>query len=213
MEIGCHWSYSTSVFRPGRVRPVASRKCSQPGSDEQSVPQERRGRETETEGTDGGTEHALKIGCHDVDRRTRPLSVRPFASRSTSSKRCTATSRFGARVTRCSRARRAAATLGSMSSARSCCNLGERPAGVGRAGLFALHCAAARGSSCAVSPQGVDDHGRPGALAFHGLFITPRDYRRAGADPFAFLPWLDDDWNDAAVELHHRTVDGHAHTC
>ena len=52
-----------------------------------------------------------------------------------------------------------------------------------------------------VSPQGDDDHGRPGALAFHGLFVSARDYRRAGADPFAFVPWLRDDWNDATPEL------------
>ncbi len=36
-----------------------------------------------------------------------------------------------------------------------------------------------------VCPQGADDHGRPGALAFHGLFVEPREFRKAGFDPFA----------------------------
>ncbi len=84
----------------------------------------------------------------------------------------------------------------------SCCHLGERPMGVVDApGLFALRLRSGPWVVVRVSPQGEDDHGRPGALAFHGLFISPRDYRRAGADPFAFLPWLRDDWNDNALEL------------
>lgn len=37
-----------------------------------------------------------------------------------------------------------------------------------------------------VAPQGDDDAGRPGALAFHSLFVGPWSYLRAGADPFAF---------------------------
>lgn len=39
---------------------------------------------------------------------------------------------------------------------------------------------------CQGSAQGCDDRGRPGAWAFHGLFLSGRDYRRAGATPFAF---------------------------
>jgi len=39
---------------------------------------------------------------------------------------------------------------------------------------------------CQGSAQGCDDRGRPGAWAFHGLFVSGRDYRRAGATPFAF---------------------------
>jgi hypothetical protein len=37
-----------------------------------------------------------------------------------------------------------------------------------------------------VDPQGNDDHGRPGALAFHGFFVASRDFRRARFDPFVF---------------------------
>ncbi|MFM7127736.1 MAG: hypothetical protein ACKO0V_00080 [bacterium] len=36
------------------------------------------------------------------------------------------------------------------------------------------------------SAQGCDDRGRPGAWAFHALFLSRADYRRAGASPFAF---------------------------
>lgn len=39
---------------------------------------------------------------------------------------------------------------------------------------------------CQGSAQGCDDRGRPGAWAFHGFFLSGRDYRRAGATPFAF---------------------------
>ena len=36
-----------------------------------------------------------------------------------------------------------------------------------------------------VHPQGCDDRDRPGALAFHALFVGRWAYRWAGADPFA----------------------------
>jgi hypothetical protein len=42
--------------------------------------------------------------------------------------------------------------------------------------------------------RGVDDRGRPGATVFHGLFVTPRDYRAAGASPFQFEKYLESDW-------------------
>ena len=45
-----------------------------------------------------------------------------------------------------------------------------------------------------VSPQGEDDRGRPGALAFHALFLDPHDYRRAGGNPFDFASLLRKDW-------------------
>jgi hypothetical protein len=84
----------------------------------------------------------------------------------------------------------------------ACCNLGERPAGaVDAPGLFALRLPSGPWAVVGVSSQGVDNHGRPGARAFHGLFISSRDYRRAGADPFAFLPWLRDDWTAETREL------------
>ena len=36
------------------------------------------------------------------------------------------------------------------------------------------------------SSQGCDDRGRPGAWAFHALFISGDDYRRCGGSPFVF---------------------------
>ena len=45
-----------------------------------------------------------------------------------------------------------------------------------------------------VCPQGHDDRGRPGALAFHGLFLSPRDYRKAGHVPFGLSGALRGDW-------------------
>jgi hypothetical protein len=36
------------------------------------------------------------------------------------------------------------------------------------------------------SSQGCDDRGRPGAWAFHGLFLSHADYKKTGAWPFAF---------------------------
>ena len=46
-----------------------------------------------------------------------------------------------------------------------------------------------------VHPQGCDDRGRPGALAFHALFVGPWAYRWIGADPFAFAGVLRGDWS------------------
>lgn len=40
------------------------------------------------------------------------------------------------------------------------------------------------------SAQGCDDRGRPGAWAFHALFLSARDYRQCGGTPFVFLPLL-----------------------
>ena len=48
-----------------------------------------------------------------------------------------------------------------------------------------------------VFPQGCDDQGRPGALAFHGLFVTRWSYWRAGLNPFVFAPALRSAWNEA----------------
>jgi hypothetical protein len=45
-----------------------------------------------------------------------------------------------------------------------------------------------------VSGTGRDDLGRPGALAFHGLFVEPRELRRSRLGPFALLGALRDDW-------------------
>jgi hypothetical protein len=52
-----------------------------------------------------------------------------------------------------------------------------------------------------VSTPGRDDHGRPGALAFHALFLSPRDYSRLGCDPFGLAGVLRQDWTAATCDL------------
>lgn len=83
----------------------------------------------------------------------------------------------------------------------ACQKMGERPASaVDAAGLVALRLPAGPWAVVRVSPQGCDDRGRPGALGFHALFVTPRDYRRAGADPFALAGLLRSDWSAADAD-------------
>jgi len=78
----------------------------------------------------------------------------------------------------------------------ACQKLGERPAGVAEAaGLFALRLPSGPWAVVGVSPQGCDDRGRPGALAFHGLFLSPAGYRKLGRDPFALAGALRSDWS------------------
>jgi hypothetical protein len=73
---------------------------------------------------------------------------------------------------------------------------GERPTGVAeKACLFALPLRRGPWMIVGVFPQGNDDQGRPGALAFHGLFVSPWAYRRSGASPFVFVPAFRRDWN------------------
>src|SRR4051812_31440329 len=68
----------------------------------------------------------------------------------------------------------------------SCRRFGEAPHGVVAApALFSLRLGKGPRAVVGVFPQGCDDRGRPGALAFHALLIADRDFRRAGADPFA----------------------------
>jgi hypothetical protein len=59
---------------------------------------------------------------------------------------------------------------------------------------FSLRLASGPWAIVGVSGQGVDDHGRPGALAFHGLFVTPREFRKVGFDPFALAGALRREW-------------------
>jgi hypothetical protein len=76
-----------------------------------------------------------------------------------------------------------------------CSSSGERPAGFRESkSLFALKMASGPWAIVGVFPIGRDDTGRPGASAFHGLFVKGADYRRAGASPFAFRELLRDDW-------------------
>lgn len=74
---------------------------------------------------------------------------------------------------------------------------GEPPTGVDpRACLFALPLPRGPWMIVGVCPQGCDDQGRPGALAFHGLFVGRWSYLRAGASPFAFGLAFRREWHE-----------------
>ncbi len=78
----------------------------------------------------------------------------------------------------------------------ACRQFGEAPSGViPSPALFALPLPSGPWAVVGVEPQGEDDRGRPGALAFHALLVEARDYRKAGSDPFAFAGALRRDWS------------------
>src|SRR5262245_41456631 len=83
----------------------------------------------------------------------------------------------------------------------ACQRYGERPAKVADAdAFFAKRLDRGPWMIVGVSPQGDDDAGRPGALAFHALFVGPWTYARAGADPFAFAGVTRRDWSTADLD-------------
>jgi hypothetical protein len=87
----------------------------------------------------------------------------------------------------------------------ACRQFGEAPSGVTPSPcLFALRLASGPWAVVGVEPQGHDDRGRPGALAFHALLVLDRDYRRAGSNPFAFAGSIRREWS-AGVELKARS--------
>ena len=89
----------------------------------------------------------------------------------------------------------------------ACQNLGERPSNAAESpALFALRLASGPWLVAGVFPQGRDDRGRPGALAFHGLFLSPRAYRSIEANPFRLADSLKGDWN-ADTSLNSLTVE------
>ncbi len=83
----------------------------------------------------------------------------------------------------------------------ACQRYGERPLGTSEAeGLFAMRPARGPWMIVGVYPQGCDDQGRPGALAFHALFVGRWTYAWAGADPFVFRDRLRGDWTLADLD-------------
>ncbi len=77
----------------------------------------------------------------------------------------------------------------------ACQRYGEPPAGVVEApALFARRIERGPWMIVGIFPQGCDDAGRPGALAFHALFVGRWVYARAGADPFVFGGLTRGDW-------------------
>ncbi len=80
----------------------------------------------------------------------------------------------------------------------ACQRFGERPAGVDRfQGRFTLPLGRSAWMIVQVDSTGRDDHGRPGALVFHALFVSSWSHRRAGGAPWAFAPAFRTDWTAA----------------
>ena len=78
---------------------------------------------------------------------------------------------------------------------------GEPPMGTGEAGgFFTMRLVRGPWMIVGVSSQGHDDQDRPGALAFHALFVGRWSYAWAGADPFAFTGALRSDWSRADLD-------------
>jgi hypothetical protein len=89
----------------------------------------------------------------------------------------------------------------------ACAKYGERPHAVApAAGLFAQRIPGREWMIVGVGESGPDDRGRPGALSFHAYFVTPRDYRRAGASPFGFEPFLKRAWEPRTQPLPAATL-------
>ncbi len=75
---------------------------------------------------------------------------------------------------------------------------GERPMGVSEAdGLFSLRLRRESWMIVGVSAQGCDDRDRPGALAFHALFLDAWTYWWSGGSPFSFRGELRRTWSSA----------------
>ena len=86
--------------------------------------------------------------------------------------------------------------------AAACQGLGEPPRGVSADGaMFAFRVPKGPWLAVGVSTQGADDRGRPGALAFHGLFITRHEFARANFDPFALTCAFRRDWGPCDSSL------------
>jgi hypothetical protein len=81
-----------------------------------------------------------------------------------------------------------------------CQRYGEPPRGAKASGaFFSLRLPGGPWVVAGVSLQDADDRGRPGALAFHGLFLTPREFRKAGFHPFALTKALRTDWGPSTT--------------
>ncbi len=77
-----------------------------------------------------------------------------------------------------------------------CQRFGEPPAGSPHVdALFALRLHSGPWLVAGVHSQGCDDRGRPGALAFHALFVGRFAYLSVGGDPFRLKHELRNDWH------------------
>lgn len=79
---------------------------------------------------------------------------------------------------------------------RLCTGFGERPAGVSCSlAVFARPFAVKHVAVVQVADQGLDDTGRPGALAFRLLIVPVKLYQDLGGDPFHLADLLPPTWN------------------
>jgi hypothetical protein len=78
---------------------------------------------------------------------------------------------------------------------RACQRFGEpTPGSCPDGAVFALRLGRGPWAVVGVSSSGLDDRGRPGALAFHALFVAARDLMRCPRGPFDLVPALRKDW-------------------
>ena len=91
----------------------------------------------------------------------------------------------------------------------ACRRFGEAPSGVTPASaLFSVPLPSGPRVIVGVEPQGLDDWGRPGALAFHALLVDPGDYRKSGANPFVFAGAIGRHWSpDTTLTVLRWTVE------
>ena len=78
-----------------------------------------------------------------------------------------------------------------------CQKFGERPRGATDpfpGAMMSVRLASGPWLVVGIESPGADDRGRPDALAFHGLFLSDREFRKALANPFAFEACLRGDW-------------------
>ena len=88
----------------------------------------------------------------------------------------------------------------------ACERFGERPHAARSAeALFTLRLPGGGRMIVGVGESGQDDRGRPGALCFHAIFVSDRDYRRVGGAPFPFEPHLRRRWTADASPLQAET--------
>jgi len=84
----------------------------------------------------------------------------------------------------------------------ACQRFGEPPRGCSQsAGMFALRLPSGPWAIVGVSAPATDDQGRPGALAFHALFVAHPEFRKAGFNPFVLARALRRDWGPETVSL------------
>ena len=78
----------------------------------------------------------------------------------------------------------------------ACQRFGEQPTSFSESpsAMFCLRTQSGLFLIVGVGSPGNDDRGRPGALCFHGLFVTAREFRKARFDPFALASALRREW-------------------